>query len=152
LYRILPTGKQKFVTSGPPSQFSEQYVQVTFGEGDYMVRSKLNGRWFKSKNFSIDAPPGVTGANRSDMRDSELERLKTELDAQRLRLEQQQTQIEADRREREERNHELQLKMFESFGNRGSDTASIAAMIDGVRNLKDLSGNGTGTDPMTILN
>src|SRR5262245_50415592 len=52
LYRVLPTKKQEFVTSGPPSQFSEQYVQVTYGGGDYMVRSKLDGRWFRSKSFS----------------------------------------------------------------------------------------------------
>ena len=31
LYRILPSGKQRFITSGPPSQFSEQYVQAQFG-------------------------------------------------------------------------------------------------------------------------
>ena len=57
LYRVLPTGEYKFVTSGgPPSKFSEQYVQVTYGGGDYMVRSKLNGRWFRSKSFSVEAP------------------------------------------------------------------------------------------------
>jgi hypothetical protein len=43
LYRVLPSGKQRFIASGPPSQFSEQYVQVTYGAGDYLARAKLNG-------------------------------------------------------------------------------------------------------------
>jgi hypothetical protein len=33
--------------------------------------------------------------------------------------------------------------MFKSFGNRGNETGTIAAMIEGVRSLKDLSGNGS---------
>jgi hypothetical protein len=52
LYRILPSGKQRFITSGPPGQFSELYVQAQFGEGDYLARAKLNGHWYKSKSFS----------------------------------------------------------------------------------------------------
>src|SRR5499426_2354524 len=62
LYRILPSGKQRFITSGPPGQFSELYVQAQFGDGDYLARAKLNGRWYKSKSFSVEAVPGtVTG-------------------------------------------------------------------------------------------
>jgi hypothetical protein len=49
LYRVLPSGKQRFITGGPPSQFSEQYVQVQFGEGVYAFRGDeygvLNGRF-----------------------------------------------------------------------------------------------------------
>src|SRR5437870_12743898 len=55
VYRLLPSGKQRFITSGPPSQFSEQYIQVQFGEGDYLARAKLNGRWYKSKSLSVEA-------------------------------------------------------------------------------------------------
>src|SRR5262245_39932858 len=55
LYR---PSKQRFITSGPPSQFSEQYVQPQFGDGDYLARAKLNGRWYKSKSFSVEAVPG----------------------------------------------------------------------------------------------
>jgi len=38
LYRVLPTGKRVFVTSGPPSQFSELSVQQNHGAGDYIAR------------------------------------------------------------------------------------------------------------------
>ena len=55
LYRILPSGKQQFITSGSPTQFSEKYVQAEFGEGDYLARAKLNGRWYKSISFSVEA-------------------------------------------------------------------------------------------------
>ena len=61
LYRVLSTGQQKFVASGPPSEFSEQYVQVTYGGGDYMVRSKLDGHWSSSKSFSVEAPRWTKG-------------------------------------------------------------------------------------------
>jgi hypothetical protein len=89
LYRILPSGKQRFVMSGPPAQISEQYVQVTFAAGDYMVRSRLNGAWYRSKNFSVETPLGIAIQGKgSDMHNSELDRLKLELDAQRLRFEQ----------------------------------------------------------------
>src|SRR5215467_11818229 len=62
LYQILPTGKKLFVTSGSPAQFSELAVQTTYGAGDYIARAKLNGKWFRSKNFSVAAPPGVLAA------------------------------------------------------------------------------------------
>jgi hypothetical protein len=53
--------------------------------------------------------------------------------------------MEADRREREQRNHELQLKMLESFGGRGAFAApSMTELVTAVRSLKDLSGNGSG--------
>src|SRR5215475_3468192 len=78
LYRILPSGKQRFITGGPPSQFSEQYVQAQFGDGDYLARAKLNGRWYKSKSFSVEAAPGTVAAFPPVMlnHDAELERLK----------------------------------------------------------------------------
>jgi hypothetical protein len=157
LYRLMPTGKQVFMTGGPPSQFSEMYVQLTFGEGDYMVRSIVDGRSGPSKSFSVGPMPGgntKANANGSHHHDSELEHLKLELNAQQLRIEHQQAQMEADRREREQRSHELQLKMFESLGgNRGNDTTNITAMIGGMigglKNLKDLSGTG---EPMAAFN
>jgi hypothetical protein len=93
LYRVLPSGKQRFITSGPPTQFSEQYVQAQFGEGDYLARAKLGGQWYRSKSFSVEAAPG---SPKLLAHDSETERLKMELEAQRLRLEQQQAQMEAD--------------------------------------------------------
>ena len=96
LYRVLPSGKQRFLTNGSPNQFSEQYVQGQFGDGDYLARAKLNGRWYKSKSFSVEAPPGAVGQKLVAGYDSELERLKMELEAQRLRLDQQQGQLEAD--------------------------------------------------------
>src|SRR5262249_15359961 len=89
LYRLLPSGKQRFITSGPPSQFSEQYVQAQFGEGDYLARAKLNGRWYKSKSFSVEAAPGagVVVPSVIPNHDAELARLKAQIDSQRLELE-----------------------------------------------------------------
>src|SRR5262245_2576660 len=104
VYRILPSGKQRFITSGPPTQFSEQYVQAQFGEGDYLARAKLNGRWYKSKSFSVEAAPGTVAAMPViPNNDAELGRLKAQIEAQRV-------EMERDRQAREQRNHELQLK------------------------------------------
>src|SRR5262249_3602563 len=97
LYRLLPTGKQRFITSGPPAQFSEQYVQAQFGEGDYLARAKLNGYWYKSKSFSVDAAPGSVVATPAVNHDGELERLKAQIESKRL-------EMERDRQAREQRN------------------------------------------------
>ena len=87
LYRLLPSGKQRFITSGPPSQFSEQYVQAQFGEGDYLARAKLNGRWYRSKSFSVEVAPGtVPTLAVVPNHDAELERLKAQIEGQRLEL------------------------------------------------------------------
>jgi hypothetical protein len=89
LYRILPSGKQRFITSGLPTQFSELYVQAQFGDGDYLARAKLNGRWYKSKSFSVEAIPG-TGTVTAPVipsHDAELERLKAQIASQRLEME-----------------------------------------------------------------
>src|SRR5262245_24414590 len=140
LYRILPSGKQRFITSGAPSQFSEQYVQVQFGEGDYLARAKLNGRWYKSKSFSVEAAPGLPPAAPSvtPNHDSELERLKAQIESQRL-------EMERDRQSREQRNHELQLKMLEALGGRGNQAGpSLTELIASVEALRNLAGNGGG--------
>src|SRR5262245_64022615 len=87
LYRLLSSGKQRFITSGPPTQFSEQYVQIQFGEGDYLARAKLNGRWYKSKSFSVEAAPGSLPTALSivpNHNDAELERLKAQIESQSL--------------------------------------------------------------------
>ena len=138
LYRILPSGKQRFITSGPPSQFSEQYVQAQFGDGDYLARAKLNGRWYKSKSFSVEAVPGTVTAIPPVMpnHDAELERLKAQIESQRL-------EIERDRQAREQRNHELQLKMLDAVGSRGNQAGpSLTELIGGVEALRNLAGNG----------
>src|SRR5215831_7907223 len=140
LYRILPSGKQRFITSGPPSQFSEQYVQAQFGDGDYLARAKLNGRWYKSKSFSVEAAPGTATAIPPVIpnHDAELERLKAQIESQRL-------EMERDRQAREQRNHELQLKMLEALGSRGSQSGpSLTELIAGVEALRNLAGNGSG--------
>jgi hypothetical protein len=113
LYRILPSGKQRFITSGPPGQFSELYVQAQFGEGDYLARAKLNGHWYKSKSFSVEAAPGTVATPPAmPSHDAELERLKAQIESQRL-------EMERERQSRELRNHELQLRMLEALGGRG---------------------------------
>jgi hypothetical protein len=141
VYRVLPSGKQRFITSGPPSQFSEQYVQVQFGEGDYLARAKLNGRWYKSKSFSVEAAPGSQPTAFSvvpNHNGAELERLKAQIESQRL-------EIERDRQAREQRNHELQLKMLEALGGRGNQVGpSLTEFIAGVEALRNLAGNGGG--------
>jgi hypothetical protein len=139
LYRILPSGKQRFITSGSPSQFSEQYVQTQFGEGDYLARAKLNGRWYKSKSFSVEASPGKTATPQViPNHDAELERLKAQIESQRL-------EMERDRQAREQRNHELQLKMLEALGGRGNQAGpSLTELIGGVEALRNLAGSGGG--------
>jgi len=139
LYRLLPSGKQRFITSGPPSQFSEQYVQAQFGEGDYLARAKLNGRWYRSKSFSVEAAPGtVTIPTVVPNHDAELERLKAQIEGQRL-------EMERDRQAREQRNHELQLKMLEALGGRGNQAGpSLTELIASVEALRNLAGNGEG--------
>jgi hypothetical protein len=140
LYRILPSGKQRFITSGPPGQFSEQFVQAQFGDGDYLARAKLNGRWYKSKSFSVEATPGTTTAMPSMIpnHDAELERLKAQIESQRL-------EIERDRQAREQRNHELQMKMLEALGGHGNPAGpSLTELVAGIEALRNLSGNGVG--------
>lgn len=51
LYRILPSGKQRFITSGPPGQFSELYVQGQFGEGDCRERIAFD------RSVQVPVPP-----------------------------------------------------------------------------------------------
>jgi hypothetical protein len=140
LYRVLPSGKQRFITSGPPSQFSEQYVQVQFGEGDYLARAKLNGRWFKSKSFSVEGAPGTLGSAAPVIanHDAELERLKAQIESQRL-------EMERDRQSREQRNHELHLKMLEALGGRENQAGpSLSELINSVEALRNIGGNGGG--------
>lgn len=57
LYRIEPNGNHRRITSGPVRQFTEVYVQQTYRGGDYLVRSRLNGHWYRSKSFSVADPP-----------------------------------------------------------------------------------------------
>jgi hypothetical protein len=139
LYRILPSGKQRFITSGPTGQFSELYVQAQFGEGDYLARAKLNGHWYKSKSFSVEAAAGTVATPQAmPNHDAELERLKAHIESHRL-------EMERERQAREQRNHELQLKMLEALGGRGNQAApSLTELISGVEALRNLAGNGGG--------
>lgn len=155
LYQILPTGKKVFRSSGHPSLFSEQAVQLRFGAGDFQARGKLNGKWHGAKNFSVAEPIGTTANGTGPS--SELDRIKSDLEAQRIRLEQQQLKLETDRREqearlemdrreREQRAHELQLEMLRSVanhGNNGNNNMNIADIIGAVRSLKEM---GSGQD------
>jgi hypothetical protein len=149
LSRIERTGKQLFLTSGSPSQFSELYVQVTFGAGDYMVRAYKDGKWQGSKNFSVGSAPGgsVTSANGSH--ESELERAKLDLETQRLRLQEQQQKMDTDRlelerarRENDQRNHEL---MIEVLKGRGAESSSIGDLVGAVKNMHDMTLSSTST-------
>src|SRR5262249_9875076 len=108
------------------------------GDGDYLARVKLNGRWYKSKSFSVEAAPGTITAVIPN-HDGELERLKAQIESQRL-------EMERDRQAREQRNHELQLKMLEALGGRGNQAGgpSLTELIAGVEALRNLGGNGAG--------
>jgi hypothetical protein len=68
--------------------------------------------------------------------DGELARLKAQIESQRL-------EMERDRQAREQRNHELQLKMLEALGGRGNQAVpSLTELIAGVEALRNLAGNG----------
>src|SRR5439155_11359129 len=111
-----------------------------FGEGDYLARAKLNGIWWKSKSFSVEAALGTVAAARQVIpnHDAELERLKAQIESQRL-------EIERDRQAREQRNHELQLKMLEALGGHGNQAGpSLTELIASVEALRNLAGNGGG--------
>jgi hypothetical protein len=70
--------------------------------------------------------------------DAELERLKAQIESQRL-------EMERDRQVREQRNHELQLKMLEALGGRGNQTGpSLTELIASVEALRNLAGNDGG--------
>lgn len=140
LYRVLPSGKQRFCTSGPAGQVTERWIQNTYGGGDFLVRAKLNGKWFRSKNVSIEGPPIDTYApGYLNPKDTDLERLKVDLEAQRLRLQEQQAQMEHERQSREQRNHELQLALIENTRQTASPPVSVTDMITGLKSLKELS-------------
>lgn len=130
LYRFLANGKQRFITSGPPAQFSEQYVQSTYGSGDYLVRSRLNGKWYRSKTFSVEGVNGNGGGPVAGP-DSELERLK-------LRLQETELRMEADRNQSAQRNHDMMLALIEGrTATPGSST--IGDIITAVKSLKEMS-------------
>jgi hypothetical protein len=57
LYRIEANGNHRRIASGPVELFTEPYVQQTYRGGEYLVRSRLNGRWYRSKSFSVADPP-----------------------------------------------------------------------------------------------
>jgi len=136
LYRLLPTGKQRFIVSGPPNLFSEAYVQQTYGGGDYMVRAKLNGRWYRSKNFSVEGPNlGASAAPNGHSNEAELERL-------RLQIAEQQIRMEAERAAALQRSHELQLALIQHPPASGGGQMSIADMVAAVKNLNDMGQQG----------
>src|SRR5262249_42645598 len=105
------------------------------------ARAKLNGRWYKSKSFSVEAAPGSLPTALSivpNHNDAELERLKAQIESQRL-------EMERERQSREQRNHELQLKMLEALGGRGNQAGpSLTELISSVEALRNLAGNGGG--------
>ena len=132
LYRIKDTGKQVFLEQGPPAQFTEQYVLTKFGGGDYMVRSRLNGKWFRSKNFSVEGMQ-LSSNGHSGAQDQEIEKIK-------VRMQEAELAAQADRRDREQRMHELQLAMIQNQLNHGSNSNNnIADIISAVKSLKDMS-------------
>jgi hypothetical protein len=144
LYRLTPTGKQVFIQEGPPSIFSESSVQAEHGGGDYLLRSLLNGRWHRSKAFSVAPSLGTPAVPvRHLSTDAELEHLKVQLETQRVQLERQHVQMEADRKEREQRNHELMLKILENTRHEtreGYQGPTLPELIASVKDLRALSG------------
>ena len=70
--------------------FSESQVQSEHGGGDYLLRSLINGHWGRSKAFSVAPLPGTTlpiVAPPDKNLASDMDRLKIELETQRVRLE-----------------------------------------------------------------
>jgi hypothetical protein len=78
--------------------------------------------------------------------DAELERLKAQIESQRL-------EMERDRQAREQRNHELQLKVLEALSSRGGNQAgpSLTELVASVEALRNLAGNGTLTGFKELL-
>src|SRR5262245_55988250 len=72
--------------------------------------------------------------------DAELERLKAQIESQRL-------EMERDRQAREQRNRELQLKMLEALGSRSNQASgpSLTELIAGVQSLRNLAEKGGTT-------
>jgi hypothetical protein len=135
LWRRDPSGKYRFLTSGPVSQFSDlMYVQQTFKGGDYQVKGRLNGRHYGSQSFSVADPPG-SETPRVTANDSEVERLRAQIESQRL-------EMERDRQDREQRNHELLLKTLEGLGAHSAQQSPQSASTIGelVRAIKDMHG------------
>ena len=140
LYRIDPNGKQKFVAAGPVSQFTESYVQQTYKGGDYVVRSRAGGRFYRSKLFSVEDPPGTIESRQSP--NAEIERLKAEIERQRL-------EMERDRQQREQRQHELFLESLRHSHNGDSSAGlspapvSIAELVGAVKSMRDMAAGGS---------
>ena len=133
LYRIKDTGKQVFLEQGPPGQFTEQYVQSKFGGGDFMVRSRLNGKWFRSKNFSVEGTQKPFPGHNAMIQEAEIEKIK-------VRMQEAELAAQADRRDREQRMHELQLAMIQNqLTHSGNNNNNIADIISAVKSLKDMS-------------
>jgi hypothetical protein len=107
-------------------------VQTSFGSGDYLVRGKVNGKWFRSKTFSVEGltPEGKPGGYGTD---SELDRL-------RLQIQQTQVQMEAERVSSLQRSHELQLALIQNHTGNVGPQMTIADMITAVKSLNDLGG------------
>jgi hypothetical protein len=60
-------------------------------------------------------------------------------------IESQRLEMERDRQAREQRNHELQLKMLEALGGRGNQAGpSLTELIASVEALRNLAGNAGG--------
>jgi len=148
-----------FIQEGPPLIFSESGVQAEHGGGDYLLRSLLNGRWHRSKAFSVAPPPGTPAVPAHHLgSDAELERLKVQLETQRVQLERQQVQMEGDRKEREQRNHELMLKILENTRHEtrdGYQGPTLPELIAGVKDLRALSGEASAVsgfrETLTLL-
>jgi hypothetical protein len=73
-----------------------------------------------------------------------LERLKVQLETQRVQLEVQKGQMEADRKEREQRNHELMLKILETTRHEALGRyqgPTLPELIGSVKDLRALSGD-----------
>jgi hypothetical protein len=138
LYRVLANnGKQKFICSGPPTQFTEAYIQATYGGGDYLLRARLDGKYYRSKMISVESPNLPNGTNGTNGNHTdELERL-------RLQIQDQQVRMEAERQAALQRNHELMLAVVQ-HGNGGTATPqmSIADMVAAVKNLNDMGNQG----------
>ena len=136
LYRVLATnGKQRFICSGPPTQFTESYIQSSYGGGDYLLRARLDGKYYRSKMICVESPNALnSNGNGHPSAESELERL-------RLEIKEQQVRMQADQAAAIQRNHELQLALIQNNHGGGSSNApGITDLVTAVKALQDLGG------------
>src|SRR5262249_16178663 len=117
LYRIERGKPREWLEDGGASEFSEAEIRRLDGAGTYMVRGISGREWIKSITIPIGAPNTVQHENAGGSSE--------QVRALELRLREIELRAESDRQAREQRNHELLLKMMDNRGNAPSGPSMV---------------------------